>query len=499
WTYEYDRLIELAHENAMLVYLWLELPHVNELFWENHPEWRERTATGREAIVDWRRHMALTDTACLEAVFNELSDLIQKYDWDGINLAELYFESPQGPEVPNVFTPMHSSVRKDFQSQYGIDPIEYFNPNSQYYWKNNNEDWNNFVSYRKDLIIDLHRKCLKFFDQQNQQKKQPMEIIVTSLDDIHAKNIGANTATDTRRLIALQDEYPFTLQIEDPQELWHQGPMRYKNLSQTYHNLMGRDSLILDINIVSFRSFQESLAPTRQPTGMELNNYLYFASQDNNRVALYSESSIYLVDLPWVSYCLGWRTKENFTPEKWEVRSYNTVTLELDAEQYENLIVNGQLWPAYHKGRLMLPAGTHEIKSMNKISSWINTLKSSARLVDITGELKSCTMNGQGIVISYHSTVRNYIIINEEPKEIYLDGNKFSAEVYEGIPGYSIQLPKGTHDVKIHTETKGGSSRNNISILGSFLIVTLSILAGSVLLILYTIRFRKRSRKKNNK
>ncbi|MFO7888988.1 MAG: DUF2334 domain-containing protein [bacterium] len=55
WTYEYDRLIELAHENAMLVYLWLELPHVNELFWENHPEWRERTATGREAIVDWLR------------------------------------------------------------------------------------------------------------------------------------------------------------------------------------------------------------------------------------------------------------------------------------------------------------------------------------------------------------------------------------------------------------------------------------------------------------
>jgi len=496
WTYEYDRLIELAHENAMLVYLWLELPHVNELFWKNHPEWREQTATGREAIVDWRRHMALTDDACLRAVFNELSDLIQKYDWDGINLAELYFESPQGPEAPDIFTPMHSSVRKDFQSQYGFDPVEYFNPRSQYYWKNNIDDWNTFVSYRKDLIIDLHRKCLTFLHQQNLQKKQLMEIIVTSLDDIHSENLGDYTATDTKRLIKLQKEFSFTLQIEDPQQLWHQGPIRYKNLSTTYHNEIGQDTLILDINIVPFRSYKESQAPTRQPTGMELNNCLYFASQDNNRVALYSESSIYLVDLPWISYCHGCRSEEKFFPDKWEITSENTVTLELDAEEHDNVIVNGTLWPAYHKGRLLLPAGTHDIKSMNKISSWISTLKSSVRLVDISGELKSCTMNGQGIEISYHSPIRNYIMINEKPKKMYLDGHSFTAKVYSGVPGYSIQLPKGTHDIKIYTETKGGSSRKNISILGSFLIVFVSILAGSILLVLYTVRFRRR-RKQN--
>lgn len=499
WTYEYDRLIELAHENAMLIYLWLELPHVNELFWENHPEWREITATGREAIVDWRRLMALTEKSCREAVFSELEDLIQKYDWDGINLAELYFESPQGPKAPDVFTPLHSSVRQRFQRLYGIDPRNYFNPGSGYYWEHNKEDWEKFVHFRKDLIIELHRECLKFLDHQNQQKKYPMEIVVTSLDDIHAEKMGDHTATDTRRLIELKEEFSFTLQIEDPQELWHQGPLRYKNLSQTYNNLIGQDSLILDINIVPFRSYKESLAPTRQPTGMELNNYLYFASQDNNRVALYSESSIYLVDLPWISYCQGWSTKEKFFPEKWKITSDRTVTLELDAEQHQNLVVNGKLWPAYYKGELILPAGNHEIQSMNKISSWFNNLKSSARIVDISGELETCTMNGQGIEISYHSPIRNYIIVNEEPKEIYVDGNKFTAEINQGIPGYSIQLPQGNHSIKIFTETKAGSSRNNISILGSFLIVSLSILAGSVLLILYTIRFRRRRHENNKK
>ncbi len=499
WTYEYERLIELAHQNAMLVYLWLELPHVNEQFWENHPEWRERTATGREAIVDWRRLMVLTDEACRRAVFKELSDLIQKYDWDGINLAELYYESPLGPEHPEIFTPMHSSVRERFQSQYGFDPQECFNPGSHYYWRNNRKDWNKFLNFRKDLIIELHRDCLEFLYQQNRLKENHMEIVVTSLDDIHAKNMGVNTATDNRRLIELKEEIPFTLQIEDPQELWHQGPLRYNSLSQTYQNLIANDTLILDINIVPFRSFKESLAPTRQPTGLELYNFLRYASQGNNRVALYSESSIYMVDLPWISYSLGWNTEEYYIPEKWEVRSDNTVILKLNAEQHKNLIVNNQLWPAYHKGRLILPAGTHEIRSMNKITSWFNTLKSSARLVDISGELQSCQMNKQGLEFSYSSPVRNYIIINEEPREIYVDGNKFSTDVYEGIPGYSVKLPKGTHIIKIYTKSKGDSSRKNISIVGSFLIVTLSILAGSVLLMLYTIRFRRRRRRNNKK
>ena len=38
------RLIEACHRNSILVYAWLELPHVSEKFWDQHPEWREKTA-----------------------------------------------------------------------------------------------------------------------------------------------------------------------------------------------------------------------------------------------------------------------------------------------------------------------------------------------------------------------------------------------------------------------------------------------------------------------
>ncbi|HEV2445122.1 MAG TPA: hypothetical protein VGS58_04340, partial [Candidatus Sulfopaludibacter sp.] len=38
------RLIEACHRQGILVYAWLELPHVSEKFWNDHPAWREQTA-----------------------------------------------------------------------------------------------------------------------------------------------------------------------------------------------------------------------------------------------------------------------------------------------------------------------------------------------------------------------------------------------------------------------------------------------------------------------
>lgn len=47
WTYDYGRLIELAHENAMLVYLWLKIPHVNRKFWDEHPNGGKKQQQGK--------------------------------------------------------------------------------------------------------------------------------------------------------------------------------------------------------------------------------------------------------------------------------------------------------------------------------------------------------------------------------------------------------------------------------------------------------------------
>ena len=50
------------------MYVWLELPHVSEQFWADHPEWREKTAMLQDAQLDWRKLMNLTNRDCFAAV-----------------------------------------------------------------------------------------------------------------------------------------------------------------------------------------------------------------------------------------------------------------------------------------------------------------------------------------------------------------------------------------------------------------------------------------------
>ena len=499
WSYNYERLIELAHENAILVYLWLELPHVNERIWDDHPEWREITATGTDAMVDWRRNMALTDDDCRMAVFAELSDLIQKYDWDGINLAELYFESGLGIDRPDILTPFHPSARNLFREEYGFDPLLIFDENSEYFWQRNPETWPQFQKFRKDQVIRLHREFLTFLQKEVDKKGSDVEIVVTSLDNIIAKTTGENTATDTRRLIDLSREFSFILQIEDPLEMWHMGPQRYDSLSSAYHRLLPENPPILDINVVPYRDLERSLAPTQQPTGLEFYHFVKSALQKDNRVGIYSESSVYEVDLPWISASLGRHARENLSEPSWEIQSDQAIALNLDRKTSNNILVNDRHWPAYSRGRIILPSGTHTIKTIKKTSNLLNVFKTTTRLIDISGELKSCRLFSQGVDVAYDSPARNYIIVNDKPTKVLLDGELFDGNIFPGIPGYSLQLPPGSHEVKIFTRHGGLVSLKNVSIVTSVFIVAISSLAGTVLVTLYVSRFRKRRQLNNHK
>ena len=108
------------------MYAWLELPHVSEKFWAEHPEWREKTALLQDAQLDWRKLMNLTNRDCFQAVSAGVRRLATRFDWDGVNLAELYFESLEGMGNASRFTPMNDDVRVLFRQQSGFDPIELF-------------------------------------------------------------------------------------------------------------------------------------------------------------------------------------------------------------------------------------------------------------------------------------------------------------------------------------------------------------------------------------
>ena len=175
-----------------------------------------------------------------------------------------------------------------------------------------------------------------------------------------------------------------------------------------------------------------------------------------------------------------------------------TVNLQLDPDAHDDISVNDRIWPAYAKGQLILPSGSHTIKPIKKSESLTKVFKTTARLVDISGELVSCKMIAQGLEMSYHSPIRNYIVLNENPRTVYLDGQVYETDIYHGLPGYSIKLPSGSHTVKVHTQSGSIISLKNVSIVTSVTIVLISTLAGGMLAMLYIKRYRSRRRLNNH-
>ncbi len=75
-------LIEACHRHGILVYAWIELPHVSGKFWAEHPAWREKTALLQGAQLDWRKLMNLTNRDCFHAASTGIKNLINRFDWD---------------------------------------------------------------------------------------------------------------------------------------------------------------------------------------------------------------------------------------------------------------------------------------------------------------------------------------------------------------------------------------------------------------------------------
>ena len=497
YAYDYERLIKLAHQNAMLVYAWLEFPHVSAKFWDDHPEWREYTAEGKEAIIDWRRNMALNIDPCKQAIFEELEKLLSNYKWDGVNLAELYYESQHGFEMPQTFTPMNGQIRETFRNLEGFDPIKLFDTGSKYYWKDNPEAKNKFSVFREDQVVSLHREFLNFLHRFKSNAKSDLQIMVTTIDNMLSPQTGEGTGVNTNRIAELAKEFPFTLQIEDPQNLWHLGPERYTNILAAYSEIRKTTPLILDINVVPYRDMKKSNAPTQQPSGIELYNLAKAASSEQARLALYSEASIYEVDFPLIPHVMAGDAKEDLSANSWTIESPYTVNFLIDADSHKDLLVNGNFWPGYFKGKVILPKGKHRVESFSNVKRFVKRFKSNTRLINLSGELKSLTAITRGIEFEYESFESNIVIISDDPKEILIDGKIINPEIMKGELGYSIRLPAGSHHTQIYTQTRGTQVLRVISVFISGFIVFIGFSAGSVLSLIY-IKNSYRRRKNNS-
>ncbi|MGH9593842.1 MAG: hypothetical protein ACRD5L_12180, partial [Bryobacteraceae bacterium] len=351
-------LIGACHRQAILVYAWMELPHVSEQFWADHPEWREKTAILQDAQLDWRKLMNLRNPAAQAAVEKGARRLLSSFDWDGVNLAELYFESLEGAANPARFTPMNGDVRREFQKAHGFDPLDLFHGPTP-----DPGRLKMFLDFRAGLARQLQEHWIGVMEDVRATKPD-LDLVLTHVDDRFDTRMRDLIGADAARVLPLIEKHNFTFLVEDPATIWNLGPQRYAQIAARYQPLVdaipgAAEKLAVDINIVE--RYQD-VYPTKQQTGAELFQLVHAAALSFPRVALYFENSILPADLPLLPAAAATVTEMQETGSALTVRSSQDVGIAWHGPAK----VDGRLWPVRGEDTLWLPAGSHAIEPAQK-------------------------------------------------------------------------------------------------------------------------------------
>lgn len=420
------KLIEACHKRAILVYAWIELPHVSEAFWQQHPEWREKTALLQDAHLDWRKLMNLQNPQCFQAASEATQSLIGRFDWDGVNIGELYFESLEGAANPSRFTPMNDDVRGEYKALTGVDPLTLFQGSADA------PEMKLFLTWRAGVVKRMQSQWIAEVEKARKTKPD-LDIVLTHVDDRFDTRMRDLVGADAAAVLPMLGKHDFQFLIEDPATVWHLGPERYSEIAKRYAELTPkRDKLAIDINIVE--RYQD-VYPTKQQTGVELLQLVRVASKAFDRVALYFENSIAKAD--WALLPSAGAVAERFerSGEKVIVESRHGIGVKWQG----GAKVNGRPWPFADGQTLWLPKGAFVIEPG----------VSELRIADFNGNLQTAAATAKGVEISYQSASRAIATLSGNVKRLEIDGK-------ETVPVYLcdrvLSLPRGQHLVTIEME-----------------------------------------------
>ena len=434
------RLIEACHKQAILVYVWLELPHVSEQFWADHPDWREKTALLQDAQLDWRKLMNLTNRDCFAAVSKGVTGLIERFDWDGVNLAELYFESLEGAANPARFTPMNADVREEFRKSQGFDPLDLFTSG-----KSDPARLAQFLEFRASLAKRQQEEWIGKIEA-IRSSKPDLDFVLTHVDDRFDTRMRDLIGADAARVLPLLDQHDFTFLIEDPATIWNLGPQRYPKIAAQYQPLTKHtNKLAIDINVVE--RYQD-VYPTKQQTGTELFQLVHLASQAFPRVALYFENSILTPDLPLLASSAASVNKIEQEGPRLIVDSPRGVGVAWRGPA----LVNGRLWPVRDKDTLWLPSGAVVVEAAQK--------EPALQVLDFNGELRSASASAASVSFSYQSSARAMAVLSARPAKLEIDGAAVQQDFPQSGAGFLLILPRGQHLVQMEAAAARAANRN---------------------------------------
>jgi len=416
-------LIDAAHRRAILVYAWVELPHVSEKFWADHPEWREKTALLQDAHLDWRKLMNLANPRCAAEVKDGIARLTSRFDWDGINLAELYFESLEGIENPSRFTPFNDDVRAEFRALHHADPVAVVRDKS-------NPLRGKLLEFRASLAQRMQEDWLNELVKIRRTKPH-LEIVLTHVDDKFDTRMRDAIGAESARLLPQLAKHDFTFLIEDPATIWHLGPQRYPQIAAKYVT-PHQDRLAIDINIVE--RYQD-VYPTKLQTGTELFQLVATSARAFPRVALYFENSIRKVDLPLLGSSAARVDRIDRVAGRLVVDSKFGVGIPWSGPAK----INGRVWPVANPETLWLPPGPVAIEP--------SAIAPPLRILDFNGDLKTASVRTGAVEVSYNSSHRAIAVLDRLPAAVDIDGVPAAPAWVSSTGRYTLLLPKGQHVV----------------------------------------------------
>jgi uncharacterized protein YdaL len=495
YTYDYARLIKLAHSNGILVYAWLEPPQVSKKFWDSHPEWREKNYLGQDIHKDeelkasWRYPVALTDKKCFNAAMAEYLGILKKFDFDGVNIAELCFDAGLGFNDPQLFTPMHPSAVDQFQRIYGYNLKDIFNPSSSFYWKSNPKVREQVITFRVDKITELHRAFLSEISS-FAKTREDFDIVVTFYDTYLSPELIEYSGVNSDNIIELRKNYKFHLQPEDPLNKWSTDPDRYIEMGKIYAGKLANPSdLMLDLNIFKFRDKdQVTPFPTLIQTGLESYQLINAASVWAQRVSIYSESSCNSQDIPYFSYASSGMVHYKYLEDGLQVSSPRSFVLSLP-KSIKVIHIDGMDAFGHRDNNFLIPAGDHRIVTELNELPVFSHYSVHPQLLSFSGNLLKVECFLQTIVFKYESEERAIASLNYRPTAVRVDNKIFPVKILKGDDCYTIMLPSGKHHVEIVT---GGSYSYGINMASIWSMSAISIygMVASVLLFSFFISLK---------
>ena len=478
YRFNYKYFIKLCHSQGIAVYAWFVFPQVTPWIWEQHPEWREKNASGQDARAGWRRPLNLFHPQARAKAREWLWQVMTDFDWDGINLTELNFDTNRGTRDDSQFTPLNQEVRAAFRKRAGFDPQQLFLPASPQHWKKNRHGLFSFLNFRSELVKELHIFFLDEIEKIKKSKSNDMEVIVTALDSLFHPEIIEECGVNSKDILALMQRYSFTLQVEDPAVAWVRTPSRYLNYFQSYKWFIKDPArLMFDVNIVNRKDFLTRHLPSPIPTGSELATTFYYAALPTGRVGLYCEATINPFDLNILSFVTAADVHFEESGREMSIASDRSIILNLSQSGYRP-ILDDHNWPFYQERRVMIPPGRHGFRfTKTKLLEFHFLLPH----ILFDGDISALAFSGNQLSVNYRSPTPVFLSFNQPLENIALDGHVVDSSAAEA----GLILPRGDHQLKIRLPSQPQRTLSIVGYLSASLFFWVGLLSISLLMAVY--------------